>query len=54
MAKRPKIPGSNQGGGGVMQQIQQLQEQMIKAQEAFLESKNPLRQPFFFLHPEKP
>ena len=34
MAKRPKAPdGSNLGGRGVMQQIQQLQEQMLKAQE---------------------
>jgi len=37
MAKRPKIPGSSKAGGGVMQQIQQLQEQMIKAQEALSE-----------------
>lgn len=34
MAKRPKTVGDNLGGKGVMQQIQQLQEQMIKAQEA--------------------
>ncbi|TFG48570.1 MAG: YbaB/EbfC family nucleoid-associated protein [Anaerolineales bacterium] len=37
MAKRPKSPGSGLGGQGVMQQIQQLQEQMIKAQEALAE-----------------
>jgi DNA-binding YbaB/EbfC family protein len=37
MAKRPKSGGSNLGGKGVMQQIQQLQEQMIKAQEALAE-----------------
>jgi len=34
MAKRAKSVGSNLGGQGVMQQIQQLQEQMLKAQEA--------------------
>ena len=34
MSKRPKAPGgSGIGGRGVMQQIQQLQEQMLKAQE---------------------
>lgn len=34
MAKRSQTPGgSNLGGRGVMQQIQQLQEQMLKAQE---------------------
>ncbi|MEE9599046.1 MAG: YbaB/EbfC family nucleoid-associated protein, partial [Anaerolineales bacterium] len=33
MAKRSKSGGSNLGGKGVMQQIQQLQEQMIKVQE---------------------
>jgi DNA-binding YbaB/EbfC family protein len=34
MSKRSKTPGgSNLGGRGVMQQIQQLQEQMLKAQE---------------------
>ena len=34
MSKRSKAPGgSNLGGRGVMQQIQQLQEQMLKAQE---------------------
>ena len=34
MSKRSKSPGgSNLGGRGVMQQIQQLQEQMLKAQE---------------------
>jgi hypothetical protein len=37
MAKRPKSDGSNLGGKGVMQQIQQLQEQMIKTQEALAE-----------------
>ena len=37
MAKRSKSGGSGMGGGGVMQQIQQLQEQMIKAQEALAE-----------------
>ena len=34
MAKRLKTAGDNLGGKGVMQQIQQLQEQVIKAQEA--------------------
>lgn len=34
MAKRPKTAGDNLGGRGVMQQIQQLQEQMIKAKDA--------------------
>jgi DNA-binding YbaB/EbfC family protein len=34
MSKKPKTTGSNLGGKGVMQQIHQLQEQMIKAQEA--------------------
>jgi DNA-binding YbaB/EbfC family protein len=33
MAKRSKGGGSALGGQGVMQQIQQLQEQMVKAQE---------------------
>jgi len=37
MAKRPKSGGGNLGGQGVMQQIQQLQEQMVKAQEALAE-----------------
>lgn len=37
MAKRSKSGGSNLGGKGVMQQIQQLQEQMIKAQEKLAE-----------------
>lgn len=37
MAKRPKSGISTGGGKGVMQQIQQLQEQMIKAQEALAE-----------------
>ena len=37
MAKRPKSGGLTRGGQGVMQQIQQLQEQMIKAQEALAE-----------------
>lgn len=37
MAKRPKSGSSNLGGQGVMQQIQQLQEQMIKAQEELAE-----------------
>ena len=39
MAKRPKSSGGNLGGKGVMQQIQQLQEQMIKAQEKLAEEK---------------
>ena len=34
MSKRSKMSGDSLGGRGVMQQIQQLQEQMIKAQEA--------------------
>ena len=34
MAKRPKTTDVNLGGKGVMQQIQQLQEQMLKAQQA--------------------
>ena len=33
MAKRSKAGGGGLGGHGVMQQIQQLQEQMLKAQE---------------------
>ena len=37
MSKRPKSSGSNLGGQGVMKQIQQLQEQMLKAQEALAE-----------------
>lgn len=37
MAKRSKPGGSDLGGRGVMQQIQQLQEQMVKAQEALAE-----------------
>lgn len=37
MAKRSKGPGSGIGGQGVMQQIQQLQEQMLKAQEQLAE-----------------
>jgi hypothetical protein len=37
MAKRPKGAGSGLGGQGVMQQIQQLQEQMLKAQEELAE-----------------
>jgi len=37
MAKRPKGGGSGLGGQGVMQQIQQLQEQMLKAQEQLAE-----------------
>ena len=37
MAKKPKSGRSNLGGQGVMQQIQQLQEQMIKAQEELAE-----------------
>jgi DNA-binding YbaB/EbfC family protein len=36
MAKRTKSPG-NLGGQGVMQQIQQLQEQMLKAQATLAE-----------------
>ena len=37
MAKRSKGGGSGLGGGGVMQQIQQLQEQMLKAQDQLAE-----------------
>jgi DNA-binding YbaB/EbfC family protein len=37
MAKRSKDGGSGLGGQGVMQQIQQLQEQMLKAQEQLAE-----------------
>ena len=37
MAKKSKSGGSDLGGRGVMQQIQQLQEQMVKAQEALAE-----------------
>lgn len=37
MAKRSKSGGRDLGGRGVMQQIQQLQEQMLKAQEALAE-----------------
>lgn len=37
MAKRLKGGGSGLGGQGVMQQIQQLQEQMVKAQEQLSE-----------------
>jgi DNA-binding YbaB/EbfC family protein len=37
MAKRSKGGGSGLGGPGVMQQIQQLQEQMLKAQEQLAE-----------------
>lgn len=37
MAKRSKGGGSGLGGQGVMQQIQQLQEQMLKAQEQLAE-----------------
>lgn len=37
MAKRSKGGGSGLGGQGVMQQIQQLQEQMLKAQEELKE-----------------
>ena len=37
MAKRPKSSEGSQGGRGVMQQIQQLQEQMLKAQEELAE-----------------
>ncbi len=33
MSKKPKAPGG-MGGANVMRQIQQLQEQMLKAQEA--------------------
>ena len=39
MAKRSKQSGSGLGGRGVMQQIQQLQEQMLKAQEALAEER---------------
>ena len=34
MAKRPKRSGPPQGMGGMMQQIQQLQDQLLAAQEA--------------------
>jgi DNA-binding YbaB/EbfC family protein len=37
MAKKPKSGGSAQGGQDIMKQIQQLQEQMLKAQEALAE-----------------
>jgi len=37
MAKRSKGASSGMGSQGVMQQIQQLQEQMIKAQEQLAE-----------------
>jgi len=37
MAKSSKGGGSGLGGQGVMQQIQQLQEQMLKAQEQLAE-----------------
>ena len=37
MAKRSKGGGSGLGSQGVMQQIQQLQEQMLKAQEQLAE-----------------
>ena len=37
MAKRSKGGGSDLGGQGVMQQIQQLQEQMVRAQEQLAE-----------------
>ena len=37
MAKRSKSGGSGLGGQGVMQQIQQLQEQMVRAQEQLAE-----------------
>lgn len=37
MAKRSKSGGKDLGNRGVMQQIQQLQEQMVKAQEALAE-----------------
>ncbi len=37
MAKRSKGSGSGLGGQGVMQQIQQLQEQMLKAQDQLAE-----------------
>jgi DNA-binding YbaB/EbfC family protein len=37
MAKRSKGGGSGLGDQGVMQQIQQLQEQMLKAQEQLAE-----------------
>jgi DNA-binding YbaB/EbfC family protein len=37
MAKRSKGGGSGLGGQGVMQQIQQLQQQMVKAQEELAE-----------------
>jgi DNA-binding YbaB/EbfC family protein len=39
MAKKPKSGGGSLGGQGVMQQIQQLQEQMVKAQEALAEER---------------
>jgi len=37
MAKRSKSGAGTLGGSGVMQQIQQLQEQMVKAQAALAE-----------------
>ena len=37
MAKRSKSGSRDLGGRGVMQQLQQLQEQMLKAQEALAE-----------------
>ncbi len=37
MAKRPRKPGPPKGMGGMMQQIQQLQEQLLAAQEALKE-----------------
>lgn len=39
MSKRSKPPGGGMGGANVMRQIQQLQEQMLKAQEALAEEK---------------
>ena len=41
MATRPESGDSTLGGTGVMQQIQQLQEQMIKAQEVLAEEQVP-------------
>ena len=37
MAKRHKQPRPPMGGGGMMKQIQQLQEQMLAAQDALAE-----------------
>lgn len=39
MAKKPKSGSGGPGGAGVMRQIQQLQEQMLKAQQALAEER---------------